>query len=156
VQPCRPHWFLKEKSGFPFRTPAFCSVSRGQRRLGEKEYRAPSVTPGLHFAPELRVRPIGTSKGRCCARSADVDPGPSASRKKRSLPGGVVKQVKSIRSRPVQVLSSKCGASGGVSDLGVAASRSSLFEPAKMREARFAGDWLRRRRNSLVETPRKE
>ena len=37
-------------------TPAFCSVSRGQRRLGEKEYRAPSVTPGLHFAPELRRR----------------------------------------------------------------------------------------------------
>src|SRR5208283_4820547 len=38
VQPRRQHWFLNEKSGFPFRTPAFCSVSRGQRRLGEKEY----------------------------------------------------------------------------------------------------------------------
>ena len=24
-------------SGFPFRTPAFCSVSRGRRRLGEKD-----------------------------------------------------------------------------------------------------------------------
>ena len=47
VQPRRQHWFLNEKSGFPFRTPAFCSVSRGRRRLGEKEYRAPSVTPGL-------------------------------------------------------------------------------------------------------------
>src|SRR5271165_2318656 len=47
VQPRRQHWFLNEKSGFPFRTPAFCSVSRGQRRLGEKEYRAPSVTPGV-------------------------------------------------------------------------------------------------------------
>src|SRR5271166_5879936 len=46
-QPRRQHWFLNEKSGFPFRTPAFCSVSRGQRRLGEKEYRAPSVTPGV-------------------------------------------------------------------------------------------------------------
>jgi hypothetical protein len=55
VQPRRQHWFLNEKSGFPFRTPAFCSVSRGQRRFGEKEYRAPSVTPGLHFAPELRL-----------------------------------------------------------------------------------------------------
>jgi hypothetical protein len=54
VQPRRQHWFLNEMSGFPFRTPAFCSVSRGRRRLGEKEYRAPSVTPGLHFAPELR------------------------------------------------------------------------------------------------------
>jgi transposase len=24
VQPRRQHWFLNEKSGFPFRTPAFC------------------------------------------------------------------------------------------------------------------------------------
>jgi hypothetical protein len=47
VQPRRQHWFLKRKPGFPFRTPAFCSVSKGQRRLGEKEYRAPSVTPGV-------------------------------------------------------------------------------------------------------------
>jgi hypothetical protein len=39
VQPRRQHWFLNEKSGFPFRTPVFCSVSKGQRRLGEKEYR---------------------------------------------------------------------------------------------------------------------
>ena len=29
VQPRRQHWFLNEKSGFLFRTPAFCSVSRG-------------------------------------------------------------------------------------------------------------------------------
>jgi hypothetical protein len=58
VQPRRQHWFLNEKSGFPFRTPAFCSVSRGQRRLGEEEYRAPSVTRGLHFAPELREGPL--------------------------------------------------------------------------------------------------
>src|SRR5271157_6622355 len=43
VRPRRQHWFLNEKSGFPFRTPAFCSVSRGQRRLGEKEYRAALV-----------------------------------------------------------------------------------------------------------------
>jgi hypothetical protein len=28
VQPRRQHWFLNEKSGFPFRTPAFCSVSK--------------------------------------------------------------------------------------------------------------------------------
>ena len=47
VQPRRQHWFLNEKSGFPFRTPAFCSVSRGQRRLGEKEDRARSVTQRL-------------------------------------------------------------------------------------------------------------
>jgi len=47
VQPRRQHWFLKRKPGFPFRTLAFCSVSKGQRRLGEKEYRAPSVTPGV-------------------------------------------------------------------------------------------------------------
>ena len=53
VQPRRQHWFLNEKSDFPFRTPAFCSVSRGQRRLGEKEYRTPSVTPGVALRPEL-------------------------------------------------------------------------------------------------------
>jgi hypothetical protein len=47
VQPRRQHWFLKRRPGFPFRTPAFCSVSKGQRRLGEKEYRASSVTPGV-------------------------------------------------------------------------------------------------------------
>src|SRR5271166_6025175 len=58
VQPRRQHWFLNEKSGFPFRTPAFCSVSRGQRRLGEKEYRAPSVTPGV--ALRDRTQAAGT------------------------------------------------------------------------------------------------
>ena len=42
------------KSWVSHSEPAFCSVSRGQRRFGEKEYRAPSGTPGLHFAPELR------------------------------------------------------------------------------------------------------
>ena len=46
-------WFLSEKSGFPFRTPAFCSVSRGQRRLGEKEYRC-SVTPGVALRPRTQ------------------------------------------------------------------------------------------------------
>src|SRR5580693_2622231 len=54
VQPRRQHWFLNEKSGFPFRTPAFCSVSRGQRRLGEEEYRAPSVTPGVALRPRTQ------------------------------------------------------------------------------------------------------
>src|ERR1700722_10127175 len=54
VQPRRQHWFLNEKSGFPFRTPAFCSVSRGRRRLGEKEYRAPSVTPGGALRPRTQ------------------------------------------------------------------------------------------------------
>src|SRR5208337_4583083 len=54
VQPRRQHWFLNEKSGFPFRTPAFRSVSRGQRRLGEKEYRAPSVTPGVALRPRTQ------------------------------------------------------------------------------------------------------
>ena len=61
VQPRRQHWFLNEKSGFLFRTPAFCSVSRGQRRLGEKEYRAPSVTPGV----ALRDRTQAAPSGRC-------------------------------------------------------------------------------------------
>src|SRR5271165_5578701 len=56
VQPRRQHWFLNEKSGFPFRTPAFCSVSRGQRRLGEKEYRASSVTPGVALRPRTQGR----------------------------------------------------------------------------------------------------
>ena len=37
----------QQKVGFPIPNPAFCSVSKGQRRLGEKEYRAPSVTPGV-------------------------------------------------------------------------------------------------------------
>jgi hypothetical protein len=54
AQPRRQHWFLNEKSGFPFRTPAFCSVSRGQRRLGEEEYRAPSVTPGVALRPRTQ------------------------------------------------------------------------------------------------------
>src|SRR5271165_7173548 len=74
VQPRRQHWFLNEKSGFPFRTPAFCSVSRGQRRLGEKEYRAPSVT-GLHFAPELRPSLARTRTSRrrgCCTFPKDA------------------------------------------------------------------------------------
>ena len=56
VQPRRQHWFLNEKSGFPFRTPAFRSVSKGQRRLGEKEYRAPSVTPGVALRPRTQER----------------------------------------------------------------------------------------------------
>src|SRR5271154_7492113 len=55
VQPRRQHWFLNEKSGFPFRTPAFCSVSRGRRRLGDKEYRAPSVTPGVALRPRTQA-----------------------------------------------------------------------------------------------------
>jgi arylsulfatase A-like enzyme len=62
VQPRQQHWFLNEKSGFPFRTPAFCSVSKGQRRLGEKEYRAPSVKPGV----ALRPRTQGTSIAGTC------------------------------------------------------------------------------------------
>jgi uncharacterized protein (DUF1697 family) len=57
VQHRRQHWFLNEKSGFPFRTPAFCSVSRGRRRLGEKEYRAPSVTPGVALRPRTQAPP---------------------------------------------------------------------------------------------------
>jgi hypothetical protein len=39
--------------------PRRISVSKGQRRLGQKEYRAPSVTPGLHFASELRLDSCG-------------------------------------------------------------------------------------------------
>ena len=38
--------------------PAFCSVSEGQRRLGEKEHRACSVTPDV----ALRVRTQGPSR----------------------------------------------------------------------------------------------
>jgi hypothetical protein len=53
----RQHWFVNEKSGFPFGTPAFCSVSRGQRRLGEEEYRAPSVTPGVALPPRTQEVP---------------------------------------------------------------------------------------------------
>src|SRR5208282_2313257 len=59
VQPRRQHWFLNEKSGFPFQTPAFCSVSRGQRRLGEKEYRASSVTPGVALRPRTQAERAG-------------------------------------------------------------------------------------------------
>jgi hypothetical protein len=62
VQPRRQHRFLNEKSGFPFRMPALCSVSTGQRRLGEKEYRAPSVTQGVALRPRTQgvvlARPI--------------------------------------------------------------------------------------------------
>ncbi len=58
VQPRRQHWFLNRKSGFPFRTPAFCLVSKGQRLLGEKEHRARSVTPGV----ALRVGTQGPSE----------------------------------------------------------------------------------------------
>jgi len=69
VQPRRQHWFLNEKSGFPFRTPAFCSISRGQSRLGEKEYRAPSVTPGV----ALRPRTQGAHETHPYARSGRRD-----------------------------------------------------------------------------------
>src|SRR5271165_6948476 len=80
VQPRRQHWFLNEKSGFPSRTPAFCSVSRGQRRLGEKEYRAPSVTPGV----ALRPRTQGSALSRYAIRPKDSRP-PLASILKRLL-----------------------------------------------------------------------
>src|SRR5271170_4617550 len=77
VQPRRQHWFLNEKSGFPFRTPAFCSVSRGQRRLGEKEYRAPSVTPGVALRPRTQGTAIGynasAGQSRSCA-GFDAEP----------------------------------------------------------------------------------
>src|SRR5271165_6379297 len=63
VQPRRQHWFLNEKSGFPFRTPAFCSVSRGQRRLGEKEYRAPSVTPGVALRDRTQAAFVDLHQG---------------------------------------------------------------------------------------------
>jgi hypothetical protein len=64
VQPRRQHWFLNRKSGFPFRTRAFCSVSRGQRRLGEKEDRAPSVTPGVALRSRTQARRVSISP-RC-------------------------------------------------------------------------------------------
>src|SRR5271166_2313476 len=70
VQPRRQHWFLNEKSGFPFQTPAFCSVSRGQRRLGEKEYRASSVTPGV----ALRPRTQGPDEIEIAVEAASVNP----------------------------------------------------------------------------------
>jgi hypothetical protein len=59
----------QRKSGFPFRTPAFCSVSRGQRRLGEKEYRAPSVTPGVALRPRTQGLPPVRGRKRCVFRS---------------------------------------------------------------------------------------
>ena len=68
VQPRRQHWFLNEKSGFPFRTPAFCSASRGRRRLGEKEYRAASVTPGVALRPR-------TQGGQSCLKVVRVEGG---------------------------------------------------------------------------------
>src|SRR5208337_1320451 len=71
VQPRRQHWFLNEKSGFPFRTPAFCSVSRGQRRLGEKEYRAPSVTPGVALRDRTQAG-CGSSKALWAICSAKI------------------------------------------------------------------------------------
>jgi hypothetical protein len=64
-----------------FEPPAFCSVSRGQRRLGEKEYRAPSVTPEV----ALRVRTQGahfrtsiSSSASCERVFRDARAGPSA------------------------------------------------------------------------------
>ena len=42
----------QQKVASPIPNPVFCSVSKGQRRLGEKENRARSVTPGV----ALRVR----------------------------------------------------------------------------------------------------
>src|SRR5271157_1720640 len=65
VQPRRQHWFLNEKSGFPFRTAAFCSVSRGQRRLGEKEYRAPSVTPGVALRDRTQAERLRQVRSTC-------------------------------------------------------------------------------------------
>ena len=47
----------QRKVGFPFRTPAFCSASGGRRRLGEKEYRAASVTPGVALRPRTQAAP---------------------------------------------------------------------------------------------------
>ena len=37
----------QQKVGFPIPNAAFCSDSKGQRRLGEKEYRAHSVKRGV-------------------------------------------------------------------------------------------------------------
>ena len=47
VQPVDSIDSSSESSGFPFQISAFCSVSRGRRRFGEKEYPALSVTPGV-------------------------------------------------------------------------------------------------------------
>jgi hypothetical protein len=80
VQPRRQHWFLNEMSGFPFRTPAFCSVSRGRRRLGEKEYRAPSVTPGVALRPGTQARSGGNRialRPALDALSSPLSEGPS-------------------------------------------------------------------------------
>ena len=55
MQPRRQHWFLNEKSGFPIPNGGLLlEFPGGEDVFGEKEYRAPSVTPGLHFASELR------------------------------------------------------------------------------------------------------
>jgi hypothetical protein len=79
VQPHRQHWFLNKKSGFPFRSPAFCSVSKGQRRLGEKEYRALSVTPGVALrggiqASMPRLSAKQTASGNPIPDREPVDP----------------------------------------------------------------------------------
>jgi hypothetical protein len=48
----------QQKVGFPIPNPAFCSVSKGQRRLGEKEHRARSVTPGVALRVGIQVAPL--------------------------------------------------------------------------------------------------
>jgi transposase len=54
----------QQKVAFPIPNPAFCSVSKGQRRLGEKENRARSVTPGV----ALRVRTQAGCQWRAIAK----------------------------------------------------------------------------------------
>ena len=59
----------QRKVGFLIPNPAFCSVSRGQRRLGAKEHRARSVTPGV----ALRVGIQGAAAPRAEVRRLNTD-----------------------------------------------------------------------------------
>ena len=63
----------QRKSGFPFRTPRLLLGFQGTKTASARlEYRAPSVTPGLHFAPELRPCAQASQRQGRCAGAPDA------------------------------------------------------------------------------------
>ena len=70
VQPRRQHWFLNRKSGFHSEPRLLLGFQKGQRRLGEKEHRARSVTPGV----ALRVGIQGGAREKCTGHGNVVQP----------------------------------------------------------------------------------
>jgi hypothetical protein len=52
VQPRRQHWFLNEKAGFPFRTPAFCSVFQGTKTARREGISSPFSDAGGCTSPQ--------------------------------------------------------------------------------------------------------